>query len=60
MIKDCLNFACARLRNSDLTLAQIAILSGFARGDNLRNVFQHQYGISPMAYRQRFKRKTNE
>lgn len=60
VVKERLNLACDLLKNSDLTLERIATSSGLASGDNLRNVFQRQYGISPMAYRQRFKRNINE
>lgn len=60
VVKERLNLVCDLLKNSDLTLERIATSSGLASGDNLRNVFQRQYGISPMAYRQRFKRNINE
>ncbi|MDP2574303.1 GlxA family transcriptional regulator [Vibrio penaeicida] len=60
VVKERLTLACDLLKNSDLTLDRIATAAGLVSGDNLRNVFQRQYGISPMAYRQRFKRNINE
>ncbi|CCN68363.1 GlxA family transcriptional regulator [Vibrio nigripulchritudo] len=56
LLKERLNLACDLLKNSDLTLERIASRSGLMSGDNLRNLFQRQFGVSPLAYRQRFKR----
>ncbi|CCN49716.1 putative Transcriptional regulator, AraC family [Vibrio nigripulchritudo MADA3029] len=56
LLKERINLACDLLKNSDLTLERIASRSGLMSGDNLRNLFQRQFGVSPLAYRQRFKR----
>lgn len=50
-----LEHARSRLEESDMSLQQIADLSGFKSGEVMRRLFQRKLGLSPGLYRQRFR-----
>jgi transcriptional regulator GlxA family with amidase domain len=49
-----LEAACRALEKTMLPLKTIAANTGYAKEQNLRRVFQRQFGVNPGEYRKRF------
>lgn len=49
-----LNAACAKLRNTDIDLAKIAVQCGFNDQTNMTRAFRLELKITPLKYRRRF------
>jgi AraC family transcriptional regulator len=49
-------FACRELRNTDISMADLAVAAGFYDQGHFSRTFKRLVGITPSAYRRRYRR----